>query len=85
MSATEECTPNGSSDSAKSKQNMDGGWAWMVLVAACLHHMLCEGTLSSLGVFIVAWQKQFPGSLTKLTWIASLVVGVTHMAGKQSL
>ncbi|XP_072013644.1 monocarboxylate transporter 13-like [Amphiura filiformis] len=61
--------------------NIDRGWAWMVLIGCCLNRMLCDGVLSSFGVFIVAWQEQFPGSVTKLTWIASLVVGITHIAG----
>ena len=59
----------------------DRGWAWMVLLGCFLNRMLCDGVLSSFGVFIVAWTEEFPGSKTKLSWITGLVVGLAHITG----
>ena len=58
------------------------GWAWMVLIGCFLCRILSDGLIGSFGVFIVAWQDYFSGSLTELTWIASLLAGITYIVGE---
>ena len=58
------------------------GWAWIVLIGAFVCRILSDGLIGSLGVFIVAWQDYFSGSMKELTWITSLIAGVTYIVGE---
>ncbi|XP_072047427.1 uncharacterized protein [Amphiura filiformis] len=69
------------SSSSEEEHVMDEGWAWMVLVAGALNHILGDGVIQSLGVFLVIWQRQFPGSMSQLSWTISLILGVAYIAG----
>ncbi|XP_072032470.1 monocarboxylate transporter 12-like isoform X2 [Amphiura filiformis] len=60
---------------------LETGWAWVVLAGCFLCRLLTDGMISSLGVFIIAWREYFPGSLMQLTWITSLLAGVTYIVG----
>ena len=68
-----------------SEEITETGWAWMVLIGCFCCRALTDGLISSLGVFIISWQDHFSGSLTKLTWITSLLWGLECMLGKKSL
>ena len=72
------CRPS----STKKDHKMDQGWAWMVLLGAGLNHILADGLLASLGVFLVIWQDQFPSSMSQLSFILSLSLGIAYIAGK---
>ena len=61
---------------------MDGGWAWMVLLGGALNHVIADGIISVLSIFILVWKEQFPGSILALSWIPSLNFGVAYAAGK---
>ena len=63
-------------------RHLDTGWAWIILVASFMINTLCAGVFTSLGVFLVPWQEQLSGSVTKLQWTVSLVVGIPMIAGK---
>ena len=58
------------------------GWAWIVLLGAFVCRILSDGLIGSLGVFIVAWQDYFSCSMTELTWITSLIAGITYFVGE---
>ncbi|XP_072050273.1 monocarboxylate transporter 13-like [Amphiura filiformis] len=57
------------------------GWAWVVLIGCFVSRVLLEGLVASLGVFIVALQEQFPGSMARISWIGSLVTGLSYIVG----
>ena len=61
---------------------MDGGWAWMVLLGGALNHVIADGIISVLSIFILVWKEQFPGSISALSWIPSLNFGIAYAAGK---
>ena len=62
---------------------MDTGWAWMVLFGATLLHMLADGVISSLGIFLVTWREQFPENTTsEISVILCLIFGGAYIAGK---
>ena len=60
---------------------LDTGWAWVILVASFMINVLCAGVFSSFGVFLVVWQEQLSGSVTKLQWSLSLVIGIPMITG----
>ena len=64
--------------------HLDTGWAWVILVASFMNNALCSGVFSSFGVFLVIWQEQLSGSVTKLQWSLSLVIGIPMLTGKFS-
>ena len=61
---------------------LDKGWAWVILMASFMIKAICSGVFISLGVFLVPWQEQLSGSVTKLQWTVSLVIGISMIAGK---
>ena len=60
----------------------DVGYAWVVLIACFFAHILNNGISSSLGIFIVPWQNHFVASVTQVTWIISLNIGLALIVGK---
>ncbi len=60
----------------------DRGWAWVVVTANFIAQFIMTGLLSSLGVYLVEWEKQLTASVTQLSWVLSLHIGLTLASGK---
>ncbi len=59
----------------------DRGWAWVVVTANFIVQIMNAGLLSSLGVYLVEWEKQLTASVTQLSWVLSLHIGMTLISG----
>ncbi|XP_053116846.1 monocarboxylate transporter 13-like [Hemicordylus capensis] len=58
----------------------DGGWGWMVVLAAFLQTALVFGVIRSWGVFFVEFVAYFGGSSSAVSWVLSLGVTVLQFA-----
>ena len=55
-----------------SQTAVDRGWAWAVLAGVHVCYLLCNGYLTSMGVFYVQWKDYFQASATAASWLVSL-------------
>ena len=53
-------------------QPPDGGWGWVILVAAISVNVMIPGTIKSFGVLLVEFLKVFEVSLTETSWMPAL-------------
>ncbi|XP_028911183.1 monocarboxylate transporter 13-like [Ornithorhynchus anatinus] len=54
----------------------DGGWGWVVVVAAFVQSALVFGVLRSFGVFFVEFVAAFEEPVARVSWIASIGIAV---------
>nr|XP_056719598.1 monocarboxylate transporter 13-like [Euleptes europaea] len=54
----------------------DGGWGWMIALAAFLQTALVFGVIRSFGVFFVEFTVHFEQPSTAVSWISSVTVAV---------
>ena len=59
----------------------DNGWAWVVVSANFMTQLINFGLLSSLGVYVIEWKKHLTASASQLSWVLSLILGVTYVSG----
>ncbi|CAH8638233.1 unnamed protein product [Heterobilharzia americana] len=57
----------------------DGGWGWVVVVAAFFVHMITDGVIVSFGVLIESLIEEFGESLSATSWIGSFSYGFQHL------
>ncbi|XP_060096856.1 uncharacterized protein LOC132573334 [Heteronotia binoei] len=50
----------------------DGGWGWVVVLAAFVHSMLITGFHNSFGVYMLSLLETFQSSNSKIAWIGSV-------------
>ncbi|TNN16130.1 Monocarboxylate transporter 12 isoform 1 [Schistosoma japonicum] len=62
----------------------DGGWGWVVVVAAFFVHMITDGVIVSFGVLIESLIEEFQESLSATSWIGSFSYGVPALAAPLS-
>ncbi|XP_054851135.1 monocarboxylate transporter 13-like [Eublepharis macularius] len=58
----------------------DGGWGWMIALAAFLQSALVFGVIRSFGVFFMEFMVYFGEPSTATSWIASVTVAVLMFA-----
>ncbi|KAK2490767.1 hypothetical protein MC885_010667 [Smutsia gigantea] len=61
--------------------NIDGGWAWMVVLSSFFVHILIMGSQMALGVLNVEWLEEFHQSRGLTAWVSSLSMGITLIVG----
>lgn len=64
-----------------SASQVDGPYAWVVMVAALLHNLLNSGTGVSIAVYMLDWRDQYQASTTELAMIGSLNLLVSCISG----
>ncbi|XP_064418413.1 monocarboxylate transporter 14 isoform X2 [Latimeria chalumnae] len=64
-----------------SNPNIDGGWAWMIVLASFIIHILVMGSQMALGILYVEWLEEFDQSRGLTAWIGSLTMGITLIVG----
>ncbi|XP_014673972.1 PREDICTED: uncharacterized protein LOC106814187 [Priapulus caudatus] len=87
----EQQHPNGRDSSASSCSDdevvvpslkpPDGGWGWMVVLAAFFIHVIADGITYSFGVYLIEFIDYFDSSRSATSLIASILVGVTLGSG----
>ncbi|NWI19882.1 MOT14 protein, partial [Crypturellus soui] len=73
-----------SKDGSKTTQpnpNIDGGWAWMIVLSSFLVHILIMGSQMALGVLNIEWLEEFNQSRGLTAWVSSLSMGITLIVG----
>ncbi|GFO09249.1 monocarboxylate transporter [Plakobranchus ocellatus] len=59
----------------------DGGWGWVIVVAAFLTFFMTTGTMMSMSVMYVAWLDEFHTSRGLTSWIIAVAVAVMFGIG----
>ncbi|XP_006890392.1 PREDICTED: monocarboxylate transporter 14 [Elephantulus edwardii] len=65
----------------KPHPDIDGGWAWMIVLSSFFVHILIMGSQMALGVLNVEWLEEFHQSRGLTAWVSSLSMGVTLIVG----
>nr|XP_040123925.1 monocarboxylate transporter 14 isoform X2 [Ictidomys tridecemlineatus] len=65
----------------KPHPNIDGGWAWMMVLSSFFVHILIMGSQMALGVLNVEWLEEFHQSRGLTAWVSSLSMGITLIVG----
>ncbi|XP_074690649.1 monocarboxylate transporter 14 isoform X2 [Strix aluco] len=65
----------------KPNPNIDGGWAWMIVLSSFLVHILIMGSQMALGILNVEWLEEFNQSRGLTAWVSSLSMGITLIVG----
>nr|XP_032818335.1 monocarboxylate transporter 13-like isoform X6 [Petromyzon marinus] len=68
------------------QQAPDGGWGWLIVLAAFVQVSLVFGVVRSVGVFFIEFTEYFQESSTAISWITSIALCVHQFAksdGKQ--
>ncbi|XP_028650492.1 monocarboxylate transporter 14-like [Erpetoichthys calabaricus] len=68
-------------DDWKTHPDIDGGWAWMIVFASFIIHVLIMGSQMALGILYVEWLDEFKESRGLTAWIGSLAIGITLIVG----
>ncbi|XP_069583963.1 monocarboxylate transporter 14 [Ranitomeya imitator] len=68
-------------DKPKLDPNVDGGWAWMVVLSSFLVHLLVMGSQMALGILNMEWLEEFDQSRGLTAWVSSLTMGITLIVG----
>ncbi|XP_061492858.1 monocarboxylate transporter 14 [Rhineura floridana] len=61
--------------------DIDGGWAWMIVLSSFLVHILVMGSQMALGVLNMEWLEEFSQSRGLTAWVSSLSMGITLIVG----
>ncbi|KAM4836601.1 monocarboxylate transporter 14 [Thomomys bottae] len=65
----------------KPHPDIDGGWAWMMVLSSFFVHILVMGSQMALGVLNVEWLEEFHQSRGLTAWVSSLSMGITLIVG----
>ncbi|XP_018423858.1 PREDICTED: monocarboxylate transporter 14 [Nanorana parkeri] len=65
----------------KRNPNIDGGWAWIVVLSSFLVHLLVMGSQMALGILNMEWLEEFNQSRGLTAWVSSLTMGITLIVG----
>ncbi|NWI66618.1 MOT14 protein, partial [Todus mexicanus] len=66
---------------AELNPNIDGGWAWMIVLSSFLVHILTMGSQMALGILNMKWLEEFNQSRGLTAWVSSLSMGITLIVG----
>ncbi|XP_075780747.1 monocarboxylate transporter 10-like [Pelodiscus sinensis] len=62
----------------------DGGWGWVVVLAACTHALLVSGFHNAFGVYMISLLETFQSSRSRTAWIGSVSYGFIMIFGPVS-
>ncbi|NXX92761.1 MOT14 protein, partial [Centropus bengalensis] len=65
----------------KPNANIDGGWAWMIVLSSFFVHILVMGSQMALGILNMEWLEEFNQSRGLTAWVSSLSMGITLIVG----
>ena len=67
---------------ARSNSDVDGGWAWVILMTSFLSLMMVCGALYSVSVFNVIFLEVFETSKAQTSFVGSVLIGLIAFMGK---
>lgn len=59
----------------------DGGWGWIVVLAAAVISAIADGATFSFGLLFIEFLKEFELSKSSTSWIGSLFLAVPLLTG----
>ncbi|KAG1686306.1 Monocarboxylate transporter 14 [Nymphon striatum] len=65
----------------KESNDIDGGWGWVVVLAAFLCIFMTEGVVNSFGIIMLEIHETFDGSYATTAWIESLLISLYFCSG----
>lgn len=66
----------------KSKRCPDGGWGWLIVLAAFCANIIVDGLCFTVGMYQSEWMSYFKEvHHAKISWVSSLLVGCYLLAG----
>ncbi|XP_005096402.1 uncharacterized protein LOC101849837 [Aplysia californica] len=65
-------------------RDIDGGWAWLVLLASYFNLLMCSGLAFVAGMFQVVFLEEFKGSVSLTAWITALFSSLMQLGGPLS-
>ncbi|XP_071784077.1 uncharacterized protein [Asterias amurensis] len=69
-------------DGTRNAQNLDHGWAWLVMVSALFTHILTFGmSYATVGTFYVEFLTEFQQSNAATSWTGSIMLGMMLCSG----
>ncbi|XP_077989829.1 monocarboxylate transporter 12-like [Glandiceps talaboti] len=71
--------------SEMSSKPPDGGWGWFIVLGTFLSTVITSGTVSSFGIFYVAFLNAFNKSKSETAWIGSISAFVFTMSSPLSI
>lgn len=77
----QEDDSNDNKKTLKPNSNIDGGWAWMIVLSSFLVHILIMGSQMALGILNMEWLEEFSQSRGLTAWVSSLSMGITLIVG----
>ena len=68
---------------AQKHPDIDGGWAWVIIVSSFMCLFLTCGALYSVGIFNVIFLDNFHESTATTSLVGSLLIGLIALMGKR--
>ncbi|CAH2246519.1 monocarboxylate transporter 14 [Pelobates cultripes] len=81
MEKEPEKSVKGRPETKRANPNIDGGWAWMMVLSSFLVHLLVMGSQMALGILNMEWLEEFGQSRGLTAWVSSLSMGITLIVG----
>ncbi|XP_046565029.1 monocarboxylate transporter 14-like [Haliotis rubra] len=69
---------------SRQSRDIDGGWAWVVLLAAYVNLLIGPGLAYVGGIFQAVFLEQFQESVALTSWVTSLFASLLQLAGPLS-
>ena len=67
---------------APNKPVADGGWGWIVLIAAFIAQVIYTGTLFNVGIYMVEWRQAFSVGAGAVSVVATVMTCALNIASK---
>lgn len=65
----------------KSSRCPDGGWGWVIVLAAFCANVVVDGLCFTVGMYHSEWMSHFNVHHSKVSWVPSMLVGCYLLAG----
>ena len=72
---------SGAAGRRKEHPDVDGGWAWMILFAACLDYFIVELSYSPAGLYTTTFKEVFEKDAFVISWLTAVPGALVATAG----
>ncbi|VDN10788.1 unnamed protein product [Dibothriocephalus latus] len=80
LSCSSTSSSTSSSSSLAPPEPPDGGWGWVIVVAAFFVHLITDGVPVAFGIFIEDLFEDFNVTLSMTSWVGSFAFGIPCLA-----
>lgn len=63
----------------------DGGWGWVVCIAAFVVNFIADGTMFSFGILLLELLDDFHESKALTSWVGSAQLGMSMLMGRRTI